>query len=232
MDNLLEIIVPLIFAAIYFFGNMLSGKSQEDDAPTGIPRRRAPAEDDAEAVERQRRIQEEIRRKIVERRGAAEGDGPPQLAPTGSELRERRRGVEARRETREARKETRELVHETRESPPPFVTPTHEAGPESSPPAFSWDKSDNAYENEMQAQLKRIEATKRQAEQLKQRAAAARGQSEATVSKSRSTSGRCFSGPVRESLQDAGAARAAFVYAEVLGQPVALRKDSAVPGLN
>lgn len=209
MDNLLEIIVPLIFAAIYFFGNMLSGKSQEDDAPTGIPRRRAPAEDDAEAVERQRRIQEEIRRKIVERRG-----------------------VEARRETREARKETRELVHETRESPPPFVTPTHEAGPESSPPAFSWDKSDNAYENEMQAQLKRIEATKRQAEQLKQRAAAARGQSEATVSKSRSTSGRYVSGPVRESLQDAGAARAAFVYAEVLGQPVALRKDSAVPGLN
>ena len=79
MDNLFEIIVPLIFAAIYFFGNMLSGKS--DDASAPAPRR----EEDPDAVERQRRIQEEIRRKIMERRNA-EGQGASPASEPASEV--------------------------------------------------------------------------------------------------------------------------------------------------
>lgn len=232
MDNLLEILVPLIFAAIYFFGNMLSGKSREDeDAPPGMPRRRDSEDEDADAIERQRRIQEEIRRKIMERRRASEGEGPPQMAPSGQELRERRREVEARRETREAQKETREVVHETPDVPP-FVAPTHEASPEATPPAFSWDNSDNAYESAMEEQLKRIEATKRQAEQLKRQASAATERTDTSSTKRRAGKGRYFSGPVRETLTDPAAARAAFVYAEVLGQPISMRKGTTVPGLN
>lgn len=64
MENLFEIIIPLILAAFYFFGNIFSGKSK-DDSDSGVPSR---SDKDTEAVERQRRIQDEIRRKIMERR--------------------------------------------------------------------------------------------------------------------------------------------------------------------
>ena len=71
MDNLLEYIIPVIFAAIYFFGNLLSKNGDEGEAAPGAPRRSS--ESDPEAAERQRRIQEEIRRKILERRQSEQG---------------------------------------------------------------------------------------------------------------------------------------------------------------
>jgi hypothetical protein len=80
MDNILEILIPLIFAAIYFFGNMFSGKSDGDSAPS-IPGGRQ--EEDPDVIERQRKIQEEIRRKIAERRGE-EGSRAPLNAPGAS----------------------------------------------------------------------------------------------------------------------------------------------------
>jgi len=72
MDNILEWVVPLIFAAIYFFGNMFSKKTDDESAPDS--RRQA---EDPEATERQRNIQEEIRRKIMERRNQGEGTPSP-----------------------------------------------------------------------------------------------------------------------------------------------------------
>ena len=85
MENLLEILVPLIFAAVYFFSNLLSNKS-EDQEDSSAPRRppssggeRGPAED---LAERQRQVQEAIRRKILERRAAAEeAPSAPLAAP-------------------------------------------------------------------------------------------------------------------------------------------------------
>ena len=56
MDNILEILIPLIFAGIYFFGNMFSGKSDGDSAPVFSGR----LEEDPDVIERQRKIQEEI----------------------------------------------------------------------------------------------------------------------------------------------------------------------------
>jgi hypothetical protein len=85
MDNLLEILIPLIFAGIYFFGNMFPGKSDEDSVPgTGSGRR----EEDPEAIERQRKIQEEIRRKIAQRRGGEDIRSPldaPSSSPAPSQ---------------------------------------------------------------------------------------------------------------------------------------------------
>jgi len=235
MDNLLEILVPLIFAAIYFFGNMLSGKSEGEDAPSRQPRRRERRQEDPEAAERQRRIQEEIRRKIMERRQASESSGPPPLTPADRKLRERQETAAARRETREVQKQTPEHVHETAEaSPPPFAAPTHQRVEEPEPLVFSWDDAGNAYGDQMQERLRQIEATKQKAEQLKRQADATSKRSEAATAKKSSTrGGRYFSGSVRDSFRDPAAARAAFVYAEVLGQPISLRKDSsAVPGMN
>jgi len=232
MDNLLEYIVPLVFAAIYFFGNMMSKKEGDDASPAAPRRQQSP--DEAEAAARQRKIQEEIRRKIMERRQAAEredGAAPVVPAPAQPErgrLTDYDRQLQKRGEAAAARRATPEVV---RQPTPPRIPKEAPASKveEVQSRGFSWDTSDNAYETQMQEQLRRIEATKRQAAQLKKQAAAAGVKTE---SKRRSGSGRSFSGPVREQLQDPAAARAAFIYGEVLGQPVSLRKQSSVPGLS
>ena len=83
MDNILEILIPLIFAAIYFFGNMFSGKSDGDSAPSSGSGRQ---EEDPDVIERQRKIQEmrEIRRKIAQRR-SSEGSRAPLGSPSSSQ---------------------------------------------------------------------------------------------------------------------------------------------------
>lgn len=232
MDNILEILIPLAIAAVYFFGNMFSGKSEEnEERPPSLPRQRGgQAEDDIDVHERQRRIQEDIRRKIMERRGGS-GSEPPRAAPAGDERQERRSVAQAPREISEAQKHTREVVHEPRDDRATRRDSGDGYGYEATPPAFSWDESHNAYDSGMQAQLKRIEATKRQAEKLKKQAARRRKPSK-NEEKGKRRTGGYFSGTVRESLQDPQAARVAFIYGEVLGPPIGLRKgSSSVPGL-
>ncbi|MGJ8652143.1 MAG: hypothetical protein ACSHX8_02605 [Opitutaceae bacterium] len=219
MENLLEVIVPLVFAAIYFFGNMLSKKEEDGAQP---PQRPANTQD-SEAIERQRRIQEEIRRKIQERRQATEGGQPttPPAVPASSErLRPHHEAVEARRKEVETRRAQREHVKGTRETvhgkqAPPRLTPAHTAG---------------GYESQMEAQLQRIEETKRRAEALKREAATSAPT--ASSERKRKRSSHTFSGPVRNQLKDPAAVRAAFIYGEVLGQPASLRQQSSVPGLS
>jgi hypothetical protein len=234
MDNFLEILIPLIFAAVYFFGNMFSGKSkEEEDGPPTLPRSRG-GEGDPEAAERQRRIQEEIRRKITERRRASGGEPKTSSpAPAGHEFRQRRQEVEAPRQAREAAEARRERAEATREEPSAYSMPTHEREAESASPTFTWDESDNAYDSTMQARLKRIEATKRKAEKLRRQAAERSDGSDGGSGRRQQRTGGYFTGTVRESLQDPQAARVAFIYGEVLGRPVSLRKEaSSVPGLS
>lgn len=226
MDNIFEILVPLLIAAVYFFGNMFSGKSKEDEGAPPLQPRQRDADDDeaADALEHQRRIQEEIRRKIMERRQASDGT-PPQLAPAEAAPQEASRDLSGQGETQ---KRTPEPVHQSRNQPPPI----HEARPGS----YSWDTSEasgGAYDSRMQAQLKRIEATKRQAEKLQEEAAAQPDRDEKARQKPNSRSGGHFTGTVRESLRDPQAARVAFIYGEVLGPPISLRKGNcSVPGLS
>ncbi|HKK18917.1 MAG TPA: hypothetical protein VJ952_09590 [Opitutales bacterium] len=225
MDNFLEILIPLIFAAIYFFGNMFSGKSkEEEESPPGLPRSRDSEDEEAEAVERQRRIQEEIRRKIMERRRASEGGQSAPAVPIGQELRERRQEVEAPRAARE----------EAREEASAYSTPPHEAESKPASPTFTWDESDNAYDDTLQARLRRIEKTKREAEKLRKQAAKrSRISDDGGEKRRQQNTGGYFTGTVRGSLRDPQAARVAFVYGEVLGRPISLRKGaSSVPGLD
>lgn len=225
MDNLFEIIVPLIFAAIYFFGNMLSGKS--DDASAPAPRR----EEDPDAVERQRRIQEEIRRKIMERRNA-EGQGASPASEPASEvdrsLRERHAALEERRRQREM---TRRAEASKKRTEPASRIPQ----PTPQEPAFGGAQSDEVYSTQMQARLRQIEATKRQAAKLQEQATKASKdacnssqQPHPKLSTSHSPLAR---GSVRSTLRDPATARAAFIYGEVLGTPVSQKKTSTVPGL-
>ena len=174
MDNILEILIPLIFAAIYFFGNMFSGKSDGDSAPSSGSGRQ---EENPDAIERQRKIQEEIRRKIAQRR-SSEGSRAPLNAPSASPL--------------------------ARHSQPEAAS----------------------YESQMQERLQRIEATKRRAEKLKQQVRIT--QTNSTFAHNPS---RISRGSARSALRNPSAARTAFIYGEILGQPVSQRKTQTIPGL-
>jgi len=246
MDNLFEYLIPIVFAAVYFFGNMLSKKSGDEAAPGREP-------EDADAIERQRHIQEEIRRKIMERReggrqspsaseSARDRESPHsrrQPQPSASESARDRESpyshrqpqpsasVEQRRETREQHKKTRQAetsIHKRQ---------TREDARQQPQPGFTWDKSDNAYDHEMQAKLQQIEATKQKAEKLKKQAA--QSQTRRTTSSKNSSLPTPHSplsrASVRSTLRSPAAARAAFIYSEVLGPPISQRKTQTVPGL-
>ena len=174
MDNILEILIPLIFAGIYFFGNMFSGKSDGDSAPNSGSGRQ---EEDPDAIERQRKIQEEIRRKIAQRQGE-EGSRVPLDAPSSSPT--------------------------PRQSQPETVS----------------------FESQMQERLRRIEATEKRAEKLKQ---------QSRITNSNNTFehnlSRVARGSARAALRDSSAARTAFIYGEILGQPISQRRNETIPGL-
>jgi hypothetical protein len=224
MDNLLEFIVPLVFAAIYFIGNMMSGKSDENDQPKPARGREKP--EDAEAAARQRNIQEEIRRKIMERRQAAEtpqrAEPVREMSASDQQQRERRRALEAERGQKEVAKKVTPPPVRRQAEPPTMVMKESDRG-------FNWDASDDIYDSKIEQQLQRIEATKRQAELLKKKVPVYGAKAKREKS---SSSSRTFSGPIRSHLQDPAAARVAFIYGEVLGQPVSERKQSNVPGLS
>ena len=176
MDNILEILIPLIFAAIYFFGNMFSGKSDGDSAPSsgsGSGRQ----EENPDAIERQRKIQEEIRRKIAQRR-SSEGSRAPQDVPS------------------------------------------YNLAPRQTQPEAA------SYESQIQERLRRIEATEKRAEKLKQ-------QSRITLSNSTFAHDppRIARGSARSTLCDPSAARTAFIYGEILGQPISQKRSQTIPGL-
>jgi hypothetical protein len=174
MDNILEILIPLIFAGIYFFGNMFPGKSNGDSAPS-IPSGRE--EEDYDVIERQRKIQEEIRRKIAKRRGEEDSRVPLDAPNSGP-------------------------------------TP-HQSQPETV-----------SFESQMQERLQRIEATKRRAEKLKE---------QVHITHNGSTLEQNLPHPVRGSarstLRDPSAARIAFIYGEILGQPISQKRTETIPGL-
>ena len=174
MDNILEILIPLIFAGIYFFGNMFSGKSDGDSAPSTPSGRQ---EEEPDIIERQRKIQEEIRRKIAQRRGG-EGSRLPLDAPSSS------------------------------------LAPS-----QSQPETVS-------FESQMQERLRRIEATKGRAEKLKEQVRIT--QTNSTFSQNPS---RVARGSARATLRNSSAARTAFIYGEILGQPISQRKTQTIPGL-
>jgi hypothetical protein len=222
MDNLLEILVPLIFAAVYFFGNLLSGKSEDEGTgPPKLPHQPGGHGEAEDYAERQRQIQEAIRRKIMQRRqAAAETQEVP--APEAPVITRR----EPHKQVREQHKEVQQRnVPQVEPTPAPVVTPDEPSG------AFSWDASDNVYEHQMQERLQQIEAAKRRAEVLRRQAdlqkTATSAPRSAAAERGRRPRGGLLSGPVRKVLRDPAAARVGFIYGEVLGKPVSLRPSGS-----
>lgn len=210
LEEIFKVVGGLVIGAIYLFGNQIFKSKDEDGRrPPTSPRQSGgsgDASDDYAA--RQRQIQEAIRRKILERRQATSTPASPLEMPVHREQ---------RKQVVERHKETHQRV--------PHVEPTPEVV--EADERFSWGTSDDAYEQQMQARLRQIEATKRRAETLKREAGTSVTAGEAPRSRKRSTSGGLLTGSVRSVLRNPGAARTAFVYGEVLGKPVALRPSGS-----
>ena len=232
--DIFEILIPLIFAAVYFFGNIFSKKSKDEEAPGENVRPRKG--EDPEAVERQRNIQDEIRRKIMQRREAEQGESAPPLVRESAQrdatkadrqLRERRTAAELSRGQGESA--SRDPYPASQTTYPEPETPVPDA--RSSDGQFSWDISDDIYDSEINDRLKKIEATNRRAEKLKEQTEARRNPHERSATPSTSEGGVLFQGSVIQNLRSPNAARAAFIYGEVLGPPVSQRKTQSVPGL-
>lgn len=211
LEEILKVVGGLVVGVIYLFGNQIF-KSKDEDAPRPptLPRQSSGSDDAAEDyAARQRQIQEAIRRKIMERR---QGTSTPASSPEPVSAHHERH-----KQVVQQQKETHQRA--------PHVDPTPEAVETDG--RFSWDESDNAYEEQMQARLQQIEATKRRAEVLKRQAGLSAKVSKVQGEAKRSTHGGLLSGSVRSVLRDPGAARTAFVYGEVLGKPVGLRSSGS-----
>lgn len=198
MENLFEIIIPLIFAAIYFLGNFFSEKD-ENESPR--PNRRQ-KDRKTGAPEHYRRVQEELRRKIIER---------------------------SRARTEELQKPT--PVSQSPQEVLIPSKPTYRQNP-SGPTFPKAAKIAPHYETERQKRLKQIEATLQRAKELKRQASNQIKKSTDTLSESTSSGRRFGrSNSVRASLHRPTNARTAFVLAEILDRPLSQRSRSNVPGL-
>lgn len=206
LEEILKVVGGLIFGAIYLFGNQIF-KSKDEDTPERptLPRESAGSDDDAA---RQRQIQEAIRRKIMQRRQAT-------ATPTSSEP------ISAHREQHKQVVERHKETHQRA----PHVEPTPEASEVDD--RFSWNTSDNVYEEQMQARLEQIEATKRRAEALRRQASRSTTAAKSQDEQTRSNYASFPAGSVRSVLRNPAAARTAFVYGEVFGKPVGLRPSGS-----
>lgn len=200
-EHLLQIIVVVAGAIAAYLNNRNREKNGEpadfdgDGIPDNRPGQFAPAQMDMDEAERTRRIQEEIRRKIAERRGDTV---PPLVAPRPA-----------------APTPLPETVFRRADPPPPLPTRTPsvaalQAAREEHEEALSRQRA-------LEEQLRQLEARKTEAR--RQAAAAA---SLAADTPMPPVSGRVTDW-VRE-LRQPGGARRAWVLREVLEQPVSLRR--------
>lgn len=199
MDNLLEILLPLIFFAIYFGSQFFGKKGEEEDDGKPVP-------------DELRKVREELRRKIEERRNASKGGGEPrgQAEPAareregGSVLREthtRRSMVDEREEAR-----TRQAAGEAEE----FARAPAQA---------------STIEQDLEAQMEEV---RRSREKVAAARKDSREKSAALASRAKSQRARSpesYRQFLREALKDPENLRRSFILHEVFGTPLGMRRD-------
>ena len=205
MESIFEIIVPLVIAFAYFLNNILQ-KSKKNQEPPSIDQR-DPGEGppDFPPIQQRSRNQPEVRGAATVKRNQ-----PPALNTEAARSQQQRMGGSSDR--------------------PPLGKPTDQSRP-ASPPTLSWEVSEDFYENAMRSKLEQIEATRAQAEGLRDPQPGV-DSNKANTKPSTKRPQSVLSGSVRDTLADPKAARLAFIYGEVFGPPVSQKKSSSVPGLN
>lgn len=221
MESLLEVLFPLIIAGVYFFGNILSKKKDKNAAPSPLNQEEpSPAE---------REVQEQIRRKIEARRAGYESPESELLTKT-----EQNNSHSPEDLVREQLKERRDNSRARRQvaQPQDTAAPAQSSKEQSREYAWRLSEAENNYAQEMENRRKKLEDTQRKAKALRKKSK----QGAYTIKQSRlqdssrslQTKGR-YAGPIRSRLRTPSAAREAFIYSEVLGAPIALKKTSSLP---
>lgn len=211
LTDLLEYIVPVVVFILMGIGKLLERRSQrgeesEQSRETGNWN----SWEEEDEAERTRQIQEEIRRKIAERRGEAVAQEAPPPVPARPVVQQRQR-----------------------QAPPPLLV-------ESSPPLVapvSMEVPRN-YVAELEAQEKALKEALQRAESIRagahQRLSAhkQRIQKHHGAYAERSEERHSLYQEVINSLQNPLSARKAFLLQEILGPPMALRRGRAsyLPG--
>ena len=228
MDNIGELIIPalvFIFWAISSVAQAAKKPKQKNQRRQPPPRPYTPLEhpsndDDA----RTRRIQEEIRRKIAERRGSS-----PQPPAMPDEPRpaynpyepEKPRPAPVQRPAARAPEQTLR-----RESAP--STQKQRPAPRTEPTYVDFEQPVNRLEAQLAEQQRRMEETQRKAEEAR-KIALQRRQAALKQKSRKSSTPRTYTGSlqssVRATLKDPHAARKAVIYYETLGTPVGLRRN-------
>ncbi|PDH29333.1 MAG: hypothetical protein CNC89_03075 [Puniceicoccaceae bacterium MED-G31] len=221
MESLLEVLFPLIVAGVYFFGNILSKKKDKSAAPSPFNQEEvSPAE---------REVQEQIKRKIEARRASYDSSESELLTKTEQDNSHSPEDL-----VREQLKERRDNSRARRQVAQPRDTaaPAQSFKEQSKEYAWRLTEAENNYAQEMENRRKKLEDTQRKAKALrkksKQGAYTIKQAMRQDSSRSLQTKGQ-YAGPIRTRLRSPSAAREAFIYSEVLGAPIALKKSSSLP---
>ncbi|MEM9227448.1 MAG: hypothetical protein AAGA45_05730 [Verrucomicrobiota bacterium] len=215
MDQIAEYLIPAIVLIVWAINSVLQSKqnkSEDEDMPEYTPLEHEANQRDDD--ERARRIQDEIRRMIAQRRGDVSEQEPQTASLSPMTLGEE-----------QARTPT------VMEAPQPQVFPRPDTS--STEPSFvEVPQLQRNYEAEMQEQRRRIEETQRRAEEARQQTLARleneRATAYNTVQRERKRLTRTYTGSlssqVEQTLKDPLAARKAVLYYEILGTPVGMRE--------
>jgi len=201
MDNLLEILIPILFIAIYFVSNLLGNKSGEGESP------------EAGGEEDFRKIREELRRKIEERRKGNRQEQPSQSqeVPASVQRQQPARGGAVLRESQPHRR-----MEERRANRPSSQREQVEA------PAL---KAESTIQRDLEFQMEEVRRSKEKADaarlEASQKVAAIGRVAERRSSKS-PASYRQF---LREALNDPENLQKSFILHEVFGTPVGARRE-------
>lgn len=230
MDSLFEILIPILFAVVYLIGGALKGKGNEADGDSEASSQEA---EGTSLSDRERKIQEEIRRKIRERQqgggssstGGAETATPPAYDPTRPEW---------------AQRGDRRAGSQPEEEPERSYRYEREPEPEREP---AWESSGGgAFMETMEQRRREIAETQRKAQEMKDLAArdmrkAKKDQRRERMKHSpyglpgqrrRLTRSGSFRDEVIAGLYDPGEFRRSIITYEILGTPVGERRQGKI----
>ena len=210
MESLQDYIVPIAVIIIWVLGKLFGGQAEEDGAP---PSPRQPTPPNENQAERTRQIQEEIRRKIAERRRESQPPSQPPPVP--------QRAQRTEPEPAQARRSAQRTTATARQPEP-----------EPQSPAYGWDHPQRDLQQELRIKAQEAEAARLKAEaaRMEARARIAKVKPEAVVpmTSANLNLGGTPADFIRSALADPLSTRNAFVFQEVVGTPVALRTEDRI----
>lgn len=209
MDGLFEILIPLIFFALYFLSSFFGKREKEEDWVESEP-----------DTEEMRKVREELQRKIEERKEENQSAGQ---APQSSEAEPAMANQHGGRVLRE--NQSMQRMQDRRGNQP--ETPRQEA-PQAQSPMYDSER----WEKELEQKMMEVEQTRKRADSLREETMKKAGATAPTrrtayclPGSSGSTSYAQF---LRESLDNPENLRRSFILYEVFGTPVGARRQGEI----